>query len=301
MSACELDRRIAEVLAGEFDRPVPPSVQAVAEAARKAYGDGILAVLFYGSCFRSGEDRGGLVDLYLLAESYRSVHSGWLARLANRLVPPNVYHVECAFEGRRVHAKCALVTLDQFCRRSCERCRNPYFWARFSQPFGLLWVRDEEVRRRIERARIEAIRTTWRAARPLLPGRADPLAIWQRAYRETYRTELRAEKPERARQLVERFADRFTALGRLLEGVACEVPRRHALRTWRLRRIEGKLLSVLRLLKAAFTFRGGADYLAWKIERHSGVRVELSDWQRRHPVLASLVLGWRLYRRRAFR
>ncbi len=45
-----------------------------------------------------------------------------------------------------------------------------------------------------------------------------------------------------------------------------------------------------RLIKAAFTFTGGADYLAWKIERHSGQKVELSDWQKRHPIIASLTL-----------
>ena len=47
---------------------------------------------------------------------------------------------------------------------------------------------------------------------------------------------------------------------------------------WKKRRGQGKRLSVLRLIKAAFTFRGGADYLAWKIERHSGVEVKLTGW-----------------------
>ena len=60
--------------------------------------------------------------------------------------------------------------------------------------------------------------------------------------------------------------------------------------SWALRRLKGKLWSVARLSKAAFTFSGGAEYLAWKIERHSGHKVELSDWQKRHPVIAGLVL-----------
>ena len=44
------------------------------------------------------------------------------------------------------------------------------------------------------------------------------------------------------------------------------------------------------LIKAAFTFEGGASYAAWKIERHSGRKITLSPWQRRHPVLAGLLL-----------
>jgi hypothetical protein len=70
---------------------------------------------------------------------------------------------------------------------------------------------------------------------------------------------------------------------------------------WMLRRIAGKLWSAIRLVKAAFTFTGGADYLAWKIERHSGHRIELSDWQRRHPIIAGLALLPRLLKRGAVR
>ena len=72
-------------------------------------------------------------------------------------------------------------------------------------------------------------------------------------------------------------------------------------RRWSFRRRQGKLLAALRLIKAAFTFQGGADYLAWKIERHSKVKVELTDWQRRHPILAAITLVPRLYKRGGFR
>ena len=69
------------------------------------------------------------------------------------------------------------------------------------------------------------------------------------------------------------------------------LPRGHNwTRAWALRRACGKALNALRLAKAAFTFEGGADYIAWKIERHSGVALELADWQRRHPLLAAPAL-----------
>jgi hypothetical protein len=54
---------------------------------------------------------------------------------------------------------------------------------------------------------------------------------------------------------------------------------------------------MLRLLKAAFTFDGGADYVVWKIERHRGVRLQLSPWQRRFPLLAAPGIYWQLRRR----
>ena len=67
------------------------------------------------------------------------------------------------------------------------------------------------------------------------------------------------------------------------------------------RTVQGKILSILRLMKAAYTFQGGADYLIWKIERHSGVKVELTPAQRKHPIWAGITTFWRLYRQGAFR
>ena len=42
---------------------------------------------------------------------------------------------------------------------------------------------------------------------------------------------------------------------------------------WGLRRAQGKLLSIMRLIKALLTFEGGLDYIAWKLERHSGEEI----------------------------
>jgi hypothetical protein len=76
---------------------------------------------------------------------------------------------------------------------------------------------------------------------------------------------------------------------------------RGSLRSWRLRRWQGKVLSVLRLSKAAFTFHDSISYAAWKIERHTGVRVEVTPMLRRHPVLWGLKVSWQLLRRGVMR
>ena len=71
--------------------------------------------------------------------------------------------------------------------------------------------------------------------------------------------------------------------------------------SWAWRRAEGKFLSVVRLAKASFTFAGGADYIAWKINRHAGTRIELKGWQRRWPLIAGITLLPRLLRSGAIR
>jgi hypothetical protein len=67
------------------------------------------------------------------------------------------------------------------------------------------------------------------------------------------------------------------------------------------RRFWNRVLHLLRLLKAAGTFTNGIDYLRWKIERHSGVRVEVTERMRRHPRLAAWRLMFRLWRRGALK
>jgi len=283
----------------------PPAVVAVAEAARQRHGAAIVAVLFYGSCLREQDDQGKLVDLYLLADRYRNVHRSRWMQLLNRILPPNVYYIETAFEDRVIRAKYAIVKLSQFEKLVSRRTFEPYFWARFAQPTGVLWARSEAVRRRIVAALAEAARTTIGEIRPLLADRVDPEQLWVRAFQEAYATELRAEKPGRAVALFRTFAQRYRditdALLRQESAPISDTARRRVSWRWRRRRVAGKLLSALRLLKAALTFDDGASYLVWKIQRHSGVRLELSPWQQRHPILASGVLFWRVYRAGGFR
>jgi len=288
---------LEKLIEAELDVPIPDAVRAIALAARAQHGPGISAVLFYGSCYRDGivEDR--LVDLYLLADDYRSVHRNPVSAWANRLVPPNVYYLETESGGETVRCKYALLTTAQLEAKVSMTTDNPYFWARFAQPTGLVWCRDTVTKKRVVDIMGKAVRTTFAAARALTHDMAASEALWTMVFMETYRTELRAEKPYRAAEIYQSGAKRYDRITKALiaEGIK---PRP---RSWPATRRNGKALSVLRLIKAAFTFTAGADYLAWKIERHSGTRVELTDWQRRHPILASPPILWRLLRSKAVR
>jgi hypothetical protein len=301
----DLPQSLVRLIGEESTGPCLPAVVAVAEAARRRHGDAIIAVLLYGSCLREQDVEGKIVDLYLLADTYDRLHRSPVARALNRLLPPNVSYIEERFEGRPIAAKYAVVTLDHLERLISRRTLQPYFWARFAQPTVILWTLDEAVRRRVQQALAEAVGTMVGETLPLMPTGWQPAALWQRAFTETYRTELRAERADQAERLYRTFAERYDrateALGSAVGVALPAADRKRARRRWRARRMLGKTLSVLRLIKASFTFEDGATYLVWKIRRHSGVEVELTPWQRRHPILASSVLAWRLYRAGGFR
>jgi hypothetical protein len=295
-------KSVMDIVTAEASAPVPERVAAIAEAARGRHGGGVCAILAYGSALRERDDAAKMVDLYLLVDGYREAGQGWWLSVANRVLPPNVYYLETEHSGVRVRSKYAMVSLAQLERLVAPRTLHPYFWARFAQPTALAWARDAAVAERVHRVLAEAVRTLMAEAWPLTAAEDPPELRWVRAFSETYRTELRAEGPDRARELYRAHAGRYDAIsGAAGPGIGDSSTRAAATSRWRRRRILGKGLSVLRLLKAAFTFQDGATYLAAKIEQHSGVPVRLSEWQRRHPILASGGLAWRLYREGAFR
>jgi hypothetical protein len=57
----------------------------------------------------------------------------------------------------------------------------------------------------------------------------------------------------------------------------------------------------MRLIKGIFTFEGGLDYIVWKIDRHTGVKVEIKPWHRRFPLIAAPGLAWVVWRRGGFK
>jgi hypothetical protein len=275
-------------------RPVPREISAIADSLRDKLGPGVAAILAYGSCLRGVAAQESLIDLYVLTPSLGAMPASTTARWACRFVPPNVYYAECPFEGATLRCKYAMLPIDLFARWMKPATSNPYFWARFAQPSALVYAADNRARSDAVSAVAQAIRTAYGNARGISTD-GDALDIWQRLFENTYRTELRSERTNRARDLL--LADR--AYYEEAAALAKAEPMISA--NWATRSVAGRAWSVARLVKAAFTFSGGADYLAWKIERHSGHKLDLTDWQRRHPVLASITLLPKLLRKGAVR
>jgi hypothetical protein len=137
--------------------------------------------------------------------------------------------------------------------------------------------------------------------RPLAPD-ADIEELWKLAFRQTFHAELRAERLSRPGALVDADPDRYERFGAAaLQQAAASMGREQARRWWRRKQGHGKRYSIVRLAKASATFAGGADYIAWKINRHTGAGIELKPWQRKHPLLAAITLAPRLLRSGAVR
>jgi hypothetical protein len=150
---------------------------------------------------------------------------------------------------------------------------------------------------------VQAVETLAVRAVPRLGPVTDAHAFWVGALRLCYRAELRPEDGERAEALVAAYPDYYRATGGAVLAEPGLAPGSPVLAgaEWGARIALGKALSLARLAKGVLTFEGGVDYLAWKLERHTGRRVEVSERVRRRPLLFAWPLLWRLWRERTFR
>ena len=312
---------LKELVAEELSLPVDPRVSAMAAAIAARCGGASRAVLFYGSCLRQQQLDGLMLDFYLIVSSYRQAYrKSWLAA-ANRLIPPNVFY----FEHEGLVAKYAVLSEADFAHECSPMAWTVSTAARFSQPSRLVWASDKEASDRTIETVSHAAPTLFEWTRPAMTGddRNLPLPVFRAAYALTYGAELRAERNDRSSSIVDVDAPRYEALGKAIiqvqatsksrqgrsasdksgyqEGAVRARARRRAQRWWKRKQTKGKLYSIPRLAKASVTFAGGADYIAWKINRHAGTDIQLKPWQRRWPLLAAITLLPRLLRSGAVR
>jgi len=316
MTSAQALSTLSSHIASELNEPLPAAVQAFAAEIAAHGGAHVAAVLFYGSNLRSGA-LDGVLDFYVLVDSLRGWHRRRLPAAANRILPPNILLFERDHGEQTLRAKVAVLRVDQFHKAMHRRSLDTTMWARYAQPAALAWVRDEIARAATVQSITRAVVSAADWAARLGPASGSANDFWDALFRRTYGAELRVEKASRARMLTSFASERYAALlplawraagvhasteadGRLRPLLSAR-SRQRAKSEWRRRQLLGKPLNLARLVKTAYTFKGGVDYVIWKIERHSGYKLGLKPWQRRHPVLAAPSVLWQLRRHGAIR
>jgi len=288
---------LAQRIGASLDRSVRDEVAAYAK--RLGEEAGALAVLFYGSNLRTGSLE-GVLDFYIL-----------LPGPQRERIWPRVSYREWDHAGERLRAKIATMSLRQFANAAKGLSRDTTIWARFVQPSALVWQANEEARAEVTQALCAAAVTAGRLAAVVGPARGTADDYWRALFRATYKAEFRVEKPGRENSILEVNAEhfdgllplawnaggmRFKRMNGLFEPLPNSAERRRILKWWSRRARLGKPLNLLRLAKATTTFDGAADYAAWKLQRHTGIALEVTPFRARHPLLAApgaLVELWR--------
>jgi hypothetical protein len=293
---------LQQLVAQELSAQVLPQITDFAEAIAASYPGAARGVLFYGSCLRSEELEGQMLDFYLIVSSYQEAYGqSWLVR-ANTLLPPNVF----PFQHNGLMAKVAVLSEADFHILNRPEASAVSVWARFAQPSRLVWCADEVAQRKIIMSIAGAAPTLLNVALAQTEREVDIIDLWQSGFSLTYSAELRAERTNRPASVVEHDTQRYEIFGAAAlhhTMVPNEIrggkvylktdPENRAYkerRRWPGLRRRGKMLTVARLAKAAFTYTGGIDYLAWKVNKHAGTDIQVRDWQRRWPLVAAVFL-----------
>ncbi|MDM8009557.1 MAG: hypothetical protein QUV08_01200 [Parasphingorhabdus sp.] len=295
---------LKSLIAEELAQPVDPRVSAFAESIAAQYGDASRAVLFYGSCLRTTELEGQMLDFYLIVSSYEAAYGkSWLVG-ANRRLPPNVFPAEHA----GLVAKVAVLSEKDFYRLNRITASAVSVWARFAQPSRLVWQAGPAAQSQAVEAIAGAPVTLFDMTFPMMGIDTEYTIpdLWKRGFELTYGAELRAERKDRSASVVDSDPARYARFGPAVIAAIAErekgrgkalkiIASREAVeKRWRQLRRNGKILTLARLAKASATYAGGIDYLAWKINRHAGTDYVIRPWQRKWPILGALVMLPRL-------
>jgi hypothetical protein len=279
---------------------------------RRLFKQDLDAIILYGSWLRG--QRNTLLDFYVLKRNRRNTEN-MISNLACRVLPPNVYVLKLDRKsGSDRMAKYSTMTLRSL-ERHVDKDFHPYFWARFCQPALLIWARDLATKDNVDRIFAHARYRMLKENLPLLMENFDSNVFWRQALTHTYSCELRSERPEKITEIVEsnrlyleKTLSEFRRKESFLIASASDAAastnsvvrllfrlRRRTQRNW------GKLLSLTRLVKAAFTFNNALEYVLWKIERHSGIQETPSELQCRYPLLFAWPLLWKIYQKGGFK
>lgn len=309
----------ARTLSSETDDFLEDAVQELALASRGTL-DG---VVFFGSR-RTGAARANewsAYDLFVIVHRYRPFYQamrdaglsgkgpGFLA-LISRWLPPTQYSIR--LKDSPVHMKTSVIQTDTFHRETGPKRRDHFCIGRLFQPSRILYARDQPTREALLDDLVSAHAATWGWTRPWLLPTFDAAAYGRNALAVSMSWEVRPEPPGRAEALweaqKEEQAPVFEALlsdlaarGELASASEGEPgtwsPTHPAPRaeTFRLKLYFRRSIvrSTTRWLKHVLSFEGWLDYILRKANRHGGEPIELSERERRWP----LIFLWpRVYR-----
>lgn len=293
--------------------------QRLARSLAEVAGSQLRAVLLYGSHLFGGvPDRYSAYDLVVVVEEYVGTYQALRGRgfthrpprlmaLLAWCLPPNVIAYSPEGEDGPI-AKCLIINARDFERELSARSRDHFMISRMIQDLGVLYVKDATTEQWLENCLAAARRTVldWAVPYVATPFTAETLAREMIAI--CYRSEIRPESGARASSVFEaQRAYLVETYEKLLADASSErlVVReedgcRSAYRPGWLARTRrfmyftfSKIRVTARWLKHVLTFEDWLSYTLRKVERRTGMRVELTALERRLP----LIFAWpRLFR-----
>lgn len=302
-----------EYIVGEI-----PAIRPFLDYFQRTFGEGLQSVVLYGSRVDpSLATESSFFDFYLICDDYQRVLKRRRDRWLARFLPPNIYYLELPGEqDTPLSCKYCLISVADLKEAVSDRARDLYHLGRFSKRLALVWWRDEY-------DRDEVLSVCLRAMETLVPhavnkvGNAFTLPeLVRRALALSYEGEVRLEKTEEKVEALYRSAEDFylrvwkelladyRGLNRDIfhEPGEDDEPgmiylRRSPVARSRMYEDTARLIhssrrrAKARWPKGIMLMDNWVDVLLAKVERTYGVKIELTERERRWILLA----GWKYF------
>jgi hypothetical protein len=306
------DESLRAALLRDVNVPASEDTLRLASFLTRAFGPTTTALIHYGSRAHSSDVRPEsfhdffvIVDRY--ADAYASlkgaVNPSYSARTATalaRVLPPNVISLTLSESGRTLRAKCAVLCVRDLRRLCSARASDHFARGRLFQHAQLVWTRDARSRQEALDALFDARVGTIDWGRPYLPSVFNAETYCRRLLETSFAAEIRPEGSERIAALIAAQRDMVLPIyDSLLQWlVASRIvtkdgdvyhltapPGLVSRMTSRLWFLKSKARATARWLKYVALYEGWLDYIVQKIARRSGRTIELTERERRWPLI----------------
>jgi len=273
----------------------------------------ILAIIFYGSRLSQETLSASSVhDFYIITDNLVGFHHSCKHALINLILPPNVYHGAFPFKNNEksslLQCKYCVISRDQFLHETSARSSDFHHLGRFSKRFGVLYSRDQDATDLLFQGSLNAMLTLLPFSCSLLPSRFSLEDLVLKQLEISYLGEERLVEPDKIFRLFEAAKDFYlnfypnliTLYRESHPELIIDEDDQGFVRgpiTSSLHQKTDRLLkrsrrrSILRWPKYIFTVDNWVEYLLDKVERHQGIRIELTPLQKRYP----LIFAWPIF------
>ncbi|MDD5223393.1 MAG: hypothetical protein PHE84_05330 [bacterium] len=299
-------QKVRERVRGAILAPsADPALPAFTRHFQERFGSRLQAVIFYGSCvFQETRRESSIYDFFLICDRYLPFYRNLKLAVFNYFLPPNIFYLELSDPGLgRLAGKYSVTSLPDFRHETSPRAYDTYHLGRFAKRVVLAYTRDEKVREELIAAILSAMERNIDLALPFLPPRFQQdefiLTLLGMSYRGETRMDLDTKVEELFRAETEYYRQCYGDLlrARLLERNLGEEPdggyslpekplrRRFQLMKARVFLFQTRIRTYLRWPKYVITFDNWLDYLLSKLERSKGIRLELTERERKYPLI----------------
>lgn len=282
-------------------------IQIFVDHFRKHYGQNIAAIVFYGSClFQEIRSPTSLYDFYILTDHVYPFYRSFKHTMLNGILPPNVYYRRIQHKERQLELQCkfCVLSMAQFIKETSEHASDIHHLGRFTKRFALVYSRDENVSKRVVESVICGLLALVPHALVHLPVRFSLEEFILAALSLSYIGEHRVAEPDKVKKLYlasqkfyldifplvlsHYFSEHNTPRCMGENTYSQTSPSLHSKIQTQLFLEKSRVRGILRWPKYILTVENWLEYLLNKLERHQGIHLELTEREKKYP----LIFGW---------